>query len=471
MLSANFRDYKFKFGTTTIAVWSLFNFGDGVFAQVVSDRTTNTQVKVDGDVYQITGGIKKGGNLFHSFKQFSLDTNAVANFDRGSDIDNIFSRVTGGTISDINGLIQTLGNTNLFLINPAGIIFGANAQLDVGGSFVAATAERIIFTDEIEFQAIAPQAESILTISSPVGLQYGGGAKIEILPNTERSPSNPINGLNIESGNTLALLGGDVSVAANDLNTIGGNIEIGSVKHGRVGLEFDGDGWQFNYDRAKELGQIEFRDRANINASGMVSLFGRTIDFINRSGIRNFTDFNGEAGTIDLAATESVTLDNSFFFTQVGVNSNLERAIVDAGGDILLQAPDIFINNGSVISAGTLSEGMGGNIILEASNSLELSSAFDNNPSVVSTSTTGMGNGGQIKIDTGKLTIFDGSQIQAIAGMGAGGTIWVNATESIEIAGTGIFRSRDSSGNQRESILASGFIASSGNLQRSQVVE
>jgi len=462
MLSANFNSYRLKIGTTTIAVSALFNVGSGVLAQVVSDQTTNTQVKVDHDVYQITGGLKKGSNLFHSFKQFSLDTNAVANFDRGLDVDNIFSRVTGGTVSNINGLIQTQGNANLFLINPAGIIFGANAQLDVGGSFVATTADRVIFADQVEFKAIAPQAKSILTISSPVGLQYGGGAEIEVLPNTERSPNNPINGLNIKPGNTLAFLGGDVSVAANDLSAIGGNIEIGSVKYGTVGLEFDDDGWQFDYHSVKELGQIEFRDRANINASGMVSFFGRTIDFVNRSGIRNFTDINGAGGTIDFTASKSITLDNSFFFTQVGVSSNLEQAIVDAGGDILVKAPDILINNGSVVSAGTLSEGMGGNITLEAVKSLELSSAFDNNPSIVSTSTTGTGNGGQIQVNTGKLTIFDGSQIQAIAGTGAGGTISIDATKSIEIAGTGVFRSRDSMGTINESILASGFTASSG---------
>ena len=462
MLSANFNDRIFKVGTTTIAVSALFSVSNDVFAQVVSDLTTKTQVKVDRDTYQITGGIQKGSNLFHSFKQFSLDTNQIANFDRGLDVDNIFSRVTGGTVSNIDGLIQAQGNANLFLINPAGIIFGANARLDIGGSLVATTADRVIFADETQFDALASQAESILTISSPIGLQYGGGGEIEILPNTELSPGNPVGGLNIKAGNTLALLGGDISVAANDLSAVGGNIEIGSVKYGTVDLESEDRGWQFGYDRVKELGQIEFRDRANINASGAVSFFGKTIDFVNGSGIRNFTDANGAGGAINLTASQSIALNNSFLFTQVGVNSSFQQAIADAGGDISLEAPDIFIRNGSVVSAGTLSEGIGGNITLEASKSLELSSAFDNNPSIVSTSTTGAGDGGQIEVNTSKLTIFDGSQIQAIAGKGAGGTIAVDATESIEIAGTGIFRSRNSSGQIGENTLNSGLIASSG---------
>ena len=231
-------------------------------AQVTSDETVNTQVNQIGNSAEITGGETRGSNLFHSFQDFSVGTGNQAFFNNAIDVGNIFSRVTGGNVSNINGAIRANGGANLFLINPAGIIFGANAQLDVGGSFVATTADRVIFADQVEFKAIAPQAKSILTISSPVGLQYGGGAEIEVLPNTERSPNNPINGLNIKPGNTLAFLGGDVSVAANDLSAIGGNIEIGSVKYGTVGLEFDDDGWQFDYHSVKELGQIEFRDRA-----------------------------------------------------------------------------------------------------------------------------------------------------------------------------------------------------------------
>lgn len=453
-------------GKATATAMILFGFLGGnqsINAQVISDRTTNTKVRVQQNVAEITGGIQAGDNLFHSFKQFSLDTNGVANFDHSLAIANIFSRVTGGIASEIDGLIQTQGNANLFLINPTGIIFGANAQLNVAGSFVATTAQSVIFADQTEFQAIAPKLEGILTITAPVGLQYGNAGDIALLPNANRGASNSGIGLGIQPNQTLALVGGDVSLARNNLNSISSKIEISSIKYGKVGLSETDSGWQFDYDQVKALGKIDLSNRALINSSGIVNLYAQNIDFNSSSGIRNFTDLNSTGGKIQLEATKSINLDNSFLFTQVGqVSPNLEQAIASAAGDIAITAPQITVNNGSVISAGTLSQGTGGNITLNATESISLSSTPEYNPAIVSTSTQGLGKGGQIEVNTGTLVIDGGSQIQALAGKGSGGTIKVNASQAINLSGTGILRSRDSQRNQTETILASGFTASSG---------
>ncbi len=463
MLSTNFGSYELKISTLTVAGLGLLCSSSRVQAQIIGDRATNTQVKAEDNISHIMGGMKAGNNLFHSFKQFSLDTGTTANFDHSLDVQNIFTRVTGGSISQIDGLIQTQGAANLFLINPAGILFGANAQLNIGGSFLATTAEEIVFEDGAGFSAVATDSQPILTISSPIGLQYGAMSAIEVLPNPNREASNPGVGLSVQPGNTLALLGGDVSITRNSLNAIASNIEIGSIKSGTVGLSQQDGNWGFNYDLVREYGRINLSNRALINSSGVVNFQGKTIDFSTSSGIRNFTDLNGEGGIVKLNAIESVSLGSSILFTQVGqVSSSIEQAIAGAGGDILIDAPNISLTDGSIISAGTLSEGMGGNITLKASETIELSSAIDRNPSIISTSTIGIGDGGQIKIDTGKLMIYDGSQIQALAGEGQGGTITVDARESIDISGTGILRSQDNSGNLTETILTSGFTASSG---------
>ena len=462
MLSTNFGNSRLKI-SISIAGFNLLCSCNSVEAQIVGDRHTNTQIKVKDDISQIIGGRQAGNNLFHSFKQFSVNSGTAASFEHGLDIDNIFSRVTGGNISQIDGLIQTQGKANLFLINPAGIIFGANARLDVGGSFIATTAERAIFEDGTKFSAATAENQPILTISSPIGLQYGRAAAVTVMPNADRGMDDKNAGLSIQSGNTLGLLGGDVSITRNSLNAIAGNIEIGSIKSGTVTLEPSVRGWNFNYDKVSEYGRINLSNRAFVNSSGVVNFRGKTIDFASSSGISNFTDTSGGDGIVKLNAVRSVSLDSSFLFTQVGqISSNIKEAISSAGGNISIEAPNIFLTSGSVISAGTLSEGAGGNITLNGSQIIELSGGIKNRPSIISTSTSGTGEGGDINLNISKLKIYDGSQIQAFAGEGKGGTIIAKATESIDISGTGILPIQDSTGKITKTILNSGFTASSG---------
>ncbi|WP_421655239.1 CHAT domain-containing protein [Leptothermofonsia sp. ETS-13] len=107
---------------------------------------TNTIVTPTGDRLDITGGTQAGANLFHSFQRFGLDAGQIANFLSNPSVQNILGRVTGGDASIINGLIQVTGsNANLYLMNPAGIVFGPNARLNVPGSFIATTANGIGF--------------------------------------------------------------------------------------------------------------------------------------------------------------------------------------------------------------------------------------------------------------------------------------------------------------------------------------
>ena len=124
-------------------------FAGKIAAQIIPDATLpiNSTVKAAGDTNFIDGGTQAGSNLFHSFSEFSIPYGGIAQFNNALDVQNIITRITEGKISNIDGLIKANGIANLFLLNPNGIVFGQNARLDIGGSFLASTANNINFAD------------------------------------------------------------------------------------------------------------------------------------------------------------------------------------------------------------------------------------------------------------------------------------------------------------------------------------
>ncbi|MBF2026683.1 MAG: filamentous hemagglutinin N-terminal domain-containing protein [Oscillatoriales cyanobacterium C42_A2020_001] len=144
-------------------------------AQLIPDTSLGTHsstISTNGLIDTVNGGVRTGGNLFHSFLEFNVGTGRSLYFNDPG-VTNILTRVTGVNPSTINGRLGVNGNANLFLLNPNGILFGAGASLDVRGSFTATTAAAVKFSDGSEFSATNPTVPNLLTISVPVGLQRG----------------------------------------------------------------------------------------------------------------------------------------------------------------------------------------------------------------------------------------------------------------------------------------------------------
>lgn len=196
-----------------------------VQAQVVPDATLgagkNSVTTTQGDRTDITGGLRRSSALFHSFDRFSIDTNRQVYFANPTGIRNIFSRVTGSSVSNIDGLLGVSGSANLFLMNPNGIIFGPNARLDVAGSFLATTANVLEFADGQRFAADGDRSVPLVEVNIPIGLQMGANA-----------PAMLANQGNLTAGQDLTLTAGNLDLQGQ--LQAGGNLTLNATDTVRI---------------------------------------------------------------------------------------------------------------------------------------------------------------------------------------------------------------------------------------------
>jgi filamentous hemagglutinin family protein len=456
-----------------------------VAAQIAPDNTLGAERSIvtpnliingeTGD--RIDGGARRGANLFHSFQEFNINEGQRVYFNNPAGVENILSRVTGNGVSDIQGTLGVIGNANLFLLNPNGIIFGSNARLDVNGSFTATTADAIQFDNQGFFSAVNPEVPTLLTVNPSAfwfnQLQRGDITNRSLAP----AELNPIGqaafGLRVGDGSTLTLLGGNVSLDRGRLNAFGGRVEIGAVAGlGAIALSPDSS---LSFPSSVERSDVALTNGAAINTAagggGGIAINARNINLSGGSTLTTgiLSGLGGEgvrSGDIRLDATDSIeVIEASRIATRIfgqgragstvinannrilieGANrgtrtpvirNSLEQGAIGAGGEIHLSANSIEVNR-TGISVNSLGQGNAGNIIVRASGKLSL------DESIISAIIIGSGQSGDIQLFADSLS-SRGTQIgSAVVGRGNAGNVIIRVNKDFSFRGTGVLFSRD----------------------------
>ncbi|PSB27414.1 two-partner secretion domain-containing protein, partial [Chlorogloea sp. CCALA 695] len=440
-------------------------------AQVVPDNTLpiNSIVNSNDNTLVINGGTVAGDNLFHSFEQFTIPTGNSSYFNNASNIQNIFSRVTGLSASNIDGAIRANGTANLFLLNPNGIIFGPNASLNIGGSFIGSTADYFQFSDGNKFSATEPQTTPLLTVNTPIGLGFGlnpgqismqgNGHELGVADPTTAvgSPligsSESPTGLKTAFGKSLALIGGRVVLDGGILTAPSGQIEIGSVDGGIVNLSLTPAGVSFDYNNVNNFRDIQLSKMALIDASGIlnsqINIQSRNL-YLNDGSLILISNFGDQTlGKISIDATESVVVTgvsdpSSLNLSRFGVS--ITKGILTQnlstlkGADIAISSRNLIIQSNGTIATTTFSQGRGGDIRVEVLDSLKIMGNPPVNflflPSGIGSLVLSSGQGGNIELSGKNLFIQDGGLLTTQTwGSAKGGGIIGNFSEGMEISG------------------------------------
>jgi filamentous hemagglutinin family protein len=414
-------------------------------AQIASDNSMSspTQVNRQSDkLSEITGGTQAGINLFHSFAEFSVGEENTARFiNNNSDIQNIISRVTGTSASEIFGKIGAGGaapNFNLFLLNPNGIIFGPNASLDLKGSFIATTANAVQFDNRGFFSASSPNDPSLLTV------QLSAFFFNQVRPNSIRYQGNnqPGTGLEVSGEKSLLLLGGDVAIDGGKLTAPSGSIELGGLAGaGKVALNINGNNLSLGFSDSLERADILLANKSRINVrdrgSGSITFNAKNIEIAGASqlasGILENSLFSAaRVGEISLHATGKVKIDNLS-----SIVSRVNNGAIGNSGDILVEAGSLQLTNGGFLLNYVDGKGDSGNIIINVRDNIDLEGrSSDVFPSAIDNQVrSGEGNGGNIIVNAGSLSLADQASIQTATKVkGNAGNILIRVRDFISLA-------------------------------------
>src|SRR5438105_3510214 len=429
---------------------------------VVVDKSFGPARALPGPTFMIPANLGRqvGGNLFQSFSQFDLTNAQSATFTGPPNVQNILSRVTGGSASSIDGKISSqIQGANLFFVNPAGIMFGPHAQLDVSGSVAISTANYVKMVGGGRFNANLGGQDSLTSApvsafgflnDAPAPVAIAGQNSFEsfqIIPGPAFATLSPEKSLSIVSGN-ININGGYITGAGSGVNLISvrsaGEAQLDITKlNGAIDIaQFStmGDIWLTGFSKidtsgpgggpvSMYAGNI-LLDHSMLSSNTFGAVPGGGINIVARANlevngdnsfpvnISTATTGPGKAGDINASAA-SITLNSGKIASGTEENSG-------TGDDVNLTASAVTLDNGAMLSAATSGEGNSGNVTI-AADTLQANNSFN----ALDTSTDGSGNGGNISVRAGSVTLERARLLARTSDTRNGGTISVIANTLI----------------------------------------
>jgi filamentous hemagglutinin family protein len=366
-----------------------------------------------------------GSNLFQSLSTLNLDTGETANFTGPAQVSNVLTRVTGGP-STINGTLQcSIPNANFYLINPAGVVFGPDASLNVGGSFAVTTADVIHLADGGKFKA-NPAANSVLSTAAPAAFGF-----------LNRTPTDlTFNGSNISTaaGQTLSVVGGDLSLANATMQAPGGVLSLVSV-HSAGTVNVAGPASPPDVSSFNAMGELQ--------ASGVLSVDGGSDGriFIRAGSATLNSTIAAHSGSPDSANSEAVVDIAVRGDLKLNGNIEAENSLVNPThpGSVAISAGSFELN--STIDTSTFdisgAGGNGGSVAITIAGALKIDAGGINASS--QSEFGGGGSGGAVTITAGSILMQHQASIQTdTSGPRAGGAVTITATNDVTLDNSNI---------------------------------
>jgi len=422
-------------------------------ADIVTDGSMGPSLSINGPNFQIEEqlGSRSGNNLFHSFQEFNIATGETAVFTGSAGIDNVISRVTGGNLSTINGVLQsTIGAADFYFINPAGILIGETAQIDVPASFYISTANSLHFSDDAIFFGDTENLSS-LSIADPITFGFSQSSSANITIDGAVLAFNPETTFLLNAG-TIDVNESEILIENGNLNLLTGE----KISQDTNDSWFDNTQGSSNYPNNSSINISQSFLDVGGNGAGIINLHSNNIKMTN-SALFNANIGNKSTQGYSIVQADNLDMDQAWLINDNGgasnsapINIHLTNALnmknnsvissdSYANGNaskIFLSAQDLSLENSLLLSNSQQGNGNGNQVTINIANDINLL-----NGSTIGSSTYSTGDAGKVIIETNNLLInagqteqFTGIASQAGTGsQGNAGIIQLDVSKHIDI--------------------------------------